>query len=736
MAALRTFNELLKQGAADDPEARAEFLESSGQQIERLDWLAQNLLELSKLDSGLVLLDLRPDDLRAAVESAVEQTSAARPEARRPDHASASPTRRSGSATTRSGSARSWRTSSATPSSSRRAAVGDGRRSSPTTEGARIDRRRHRRRASTRPSCRRSSSGSIAGRGPTRRAAAAAGSGWRSCSSIVDMHGGSIAVESRIGQGSTFTVELPRDPRLVAGTPAAELAAVDVGRRRDACRRPGRNVTETSPTDRPQVNPEPAPLGSRPNPPRPLTGRPPSARTTDHHDRRHPDRDPADPGEPTRQPKRSRRAPETRPRRLPSTPTPAGPGSPWRRPRASRRPPRHDPDWIRAYDAPPATPTPERGSSPRPSRDPGRAPSRRRRSRRPARPDPRRGAPRPRSSPRAARSSPCGATGALDRDRAGADHLARAAPQSSAAQPVTIDESSAIIDVAAKVSPAVVRITVTGDANTGDPAVDPPTGVGSGVIYDANGWILTNRHVVDGRRQARRSSSRTAAFAGTVYGIDTLTDLAIVKVDATGPADRADRRVGRAQGRPAGDRDRQPARDLHEHGHQRHRVGHRPDDRHRRPAKPLNNLIQTDAAINPGNSGGPLLDADGNVIGINTAIARTRNGIGFAIPIDIARPIMDQAVAGQKLARPYIGIRYETHRPAARRRAQAAGRRRAPRRRRRRQRQPDPGGRARQPGRQGRHQGWRHHHRDRGQDDRQRAPARLGPRASSRRARR
>ena len=77
LAALRTFNDLLLGGAGDDPDARAEFLESSGQQIERLDWLAQNLLELSKLDSGLVLLDLRPDDLRAAVETAVEQSTAA-----------------------------------------------------------------------------------------------------------------------------------------------------------------------------------------------------------------------------------------------------------------------------------------------------------------------------------------------------------------------------------------------------------------------------------------------------------------------------------------------------------------------------------------------------------------------------------------------------------------------------------------------------------------------------------
>ena len=74
---------------------------------------------------------------------------------------------------------------------------------------------------------------------------------------------------------------------------------------------------------------------------------------------------------------------------------------------------------------------------------------------------------------------------------------------------------------------------------------------------------------------------------------------------------------------------------------------------------PLNNLIQTDAAINPGNSGGPLLDAAGNVVGINTAIARDSTGIGFSIPINIAKPIMDQAVAGEELARPYLGVRYE-----------------------------------------------------------------------------
>jgi len=78
----------------------------------------------------------------------------------------------------------------------------------------------------------------------------------------------------------------------------------------------------------------------------------------------------------------------------------------------------------------------------------------------------------------------------------------------------------------------------------------------------------------------------------------------------------------------------------------------------------LTNLIQTDTAINPGNSGGPLLDASGTVIGINTAGASQSQGIGFAIPIDIARPLLAEASAGQPLARPWLGIRFETITPA------------------------------------------------------------------------
>ncbi len=247
-----------------------------------------------------------------------------------------------------------------------------------------------------------------------------------------------------------------------------------------------------------------------------------------------------------------------------------------------------------------------------------------------------------------------GAAGALDRP----------APVSPAAQttnvgaiqPIFIDESSATIAVAAKVSPAVVRITVTGAAGSTN-GVIPATGVGSGVIFDSNGWILTNRHVVEGGEKFDIELKDGRVLSGRVYGIDTLTDLAIVKVEATGLPSAAigesdALRVGQlviAIGSPLGTYSNSvtsgivsaKGRSITTNGNQS-----------------LTNLIQTDAAINPGNSGGPLLDAGGNVIGINTAIASNSNGIGFAIPIDIARPIMAQAVAGQPLSRPYMGIRF------------------------------------------------------------------------------
>jgi signal transduction histidine kinase len=252
IAALRTFNELLKEPATD-PTTRAEFIDAGGQQIERLDWLAQNLLELSKLDSGLVLLDLRPDDLRAAVESAVEQSnSAARKrdvdlQLQLPDH----PLRirhdplRIGQVvanlvgnavkfTPREGrvavSVKPWRT---------------GARIEVTDTGVGID-------ASELPHIferfyRGSQANEARGSG--------SGLGLAIVRSIVDMHRGTVTVSSRLGVGTTFTVTLPRDPR--ASDQAREEAD---GRTNAATAIESDDVmADSSPTGRTTLNNPPSP---------------------------------------------------------------------------------------------------------------------------------------------------------------------------------------------------------------------------------------------------------------------------------------------------------------------------------------------------------------------------------------------------------------------------------------------------------------------------------------------
>ena len=224
IAALRTFNELLKGQAGTDPEDRGEFLESSGQQIDRLDWLATNLLELSKLDSGLVLLELRPDDLRAAVEDAVEQAAGAAAKRRialrlhlpdQPVRIRHDPQRigqvvqnlvlNAIKFTGRSGSVDVSLES-----------VEDGARIAVVDTGVGID-------ADELPHIferfyRGSQANEARGSG--------SGLGLAIVRSIVDMHGGSIEVESQVGRGSRFTVILPADPRVAEGTPPVSQSAV------------------------------------------------------------------------------------------------------------------------------------------------------------------------------------------------------------------------------------------------------------------------------------------------------------------------------------------------------------------------------------------------------------------------------------------------------------------------------------------------------------------------------
>jgi signal transduction histidine kinase len=238
IAALRTFNELLVEGAASDPTTRAEFLEASRAQLERLDWLAQNLLELSKLDSGLVLLDLRPDDVRSSVEQAVDQAT---PTARRrgvelsldlPKEAIRvrhDPVRIGQVVTNLVGNALKFTPRGGTVRVAVRGTREGGARIEVADSGVGID-------PAELP---RIFDRFFRGSRASEARGSGSGLGLAIVRSIVEMHGGTVDVESRLGEGSTFTVTLPRQPRDPAGEPS--------------------RMAETSSSVAPNLNPEPAP---------------------------------------------------------------------------------------------------------------------------------------------------------------------------------------------------------------------------------------------------------------------------------------------------------------------------------------------------------------------------------------------------------------------------------------------------------------------------------------------
>jgi len=200
----------------------------------------------------------------------------------------------------------------------------------------------------------------------------------------------------------------------------------------------------------------------------------------------------------------------------------------------------------------------------------------------------------------------------------------------------------------------VVTITVETAALHGPFGAVPATGVGSGVILTSNGYILTNRHVVEGARAVTVALADGRELPGTVVRLSGTTDLALVKVDATGlPAatlgDSSTLEVGQtaiAIGSPLGTYTETVTRGIVS-GLEREITVR--DDQTGRPVT-LSGLIQTDAAINQGNSGGPLLDAGGRVIGINTAVAASAEGLGFAIPIGQAADLIAIASGGSPAA--------------------------------------------------------------------------------------
>lgn len=225
--------------------------------------------------------------------------------------------------------------------------------------------------------------------------------------------------------------------------------------------------------------------------------------------------------------------------------------------------------------------------------------------------------------------------------------VAAAQPAAQPGQPTppvaaNVDEPAEA--VAAAVGPAVVQI------ERGD-------GLGSGVIYDASGLVITNAHVVGDATDVNVRLSDGSKLSGTVLGSDPSSDVAVVKVDDAGKLTVArfatdGAKVGQsvyALGSPFGLQSTVTAGIVS--------AVDRPVDGEQGVAI---NMIQTDAPINPGNSGGALVNRQGEIVGINTAIfsqTGENNGIGFSIPIATAKSVADKIVSGQSLAKGYLGVR-------------------------------------------------------------------------------
>ncbi|MDJ0688063.1 MAG: HhoA/HhoB/HtrA family serine endopeptidase [Xenococcaceae cyanobacterium MO_188.B32] len=229
-----------------------------------------------------------------------------------------------------------------------------------------------------------------------------------------------------------------------------------------------------------------------------------------------------------------------------------------------------------------------------------------------------------------------------------------------------------------KVGPAVVRIDAVRPVSSslpekfkqpffrrffGNKEMNPPErvekGTGSGFIISSDGRLITNAHVVEGTNRVKVTLKDGQIYEGEVLGVDPITDVAVVKIEATNMPTVT---LGKAEvlipgewaiaiGNPLGLDNTVTVGIISALGRSSSQVGV-PDKRVR--------FIQTDAAINPGNSGGPLLNAKGEVIGINTAIRADAQGLGFAIPIETAQRIAQQLFTKGQADHPYLGIKMMT----------------------------------------------------------------------------
>ncbi|NET32167.1 MAG: PDZ domain-containing protein [Cyanothece sp. SIO1E1] len=250
-----------------------------------------------------------------------------------------------------------------------------------------------------------------------------------------------------------------------------------------------------------------------------------------------------------------------------------------------------------------------------------------------------------------------------------------APPSASIAQGIERNNANFIAEAVERVGPAVVRIDASrtvarrlpetfrnplfrrffGDEMPQIPDERLERGTGSGFILSADGRLITNAHVVDGSDKVKVTLKDGRSFEGEVLGTDPVTDVAVVKIEATrlptvslGKSD--DLIPGQwaiAIGNPLGLDNTVTAGIISAIDRSSSQVGV-PDKRVQ--------FIQTDAAINPGNSGGPLLNDRGEVIGINTAIRADAQGLGFAIPIETASRIAEQLFTTGQVEHPYLGI--------------------------------------------------------------------------------
>ena len=241
-----------------------------------------------------------------------------------------------------------------------------------------------------------------------------------------------------------------------------------------------------------------------------------------------------------------------------------------------------------------------------------------------------------------------------------------AAPTAARAQPPfaqpapgatvhVVPEESVVINVVKQVRPSVVNIDTESQVQTAF-GLFPQQGAGSGVIVRPDGYILTNNHVVQGATTIKVTLTGGKVLSGRLIGRDPLADLAVIKVDSKESLPAA--RLGDSRSLQVGQLAIAIGNPFRLGSTVTTGVVSALNRNIELPNLVVENLIQTSAAINPGNSGGALVDSSGSVIGINTAIIPNAQGIGFAIPSDVAREEMDQLIAHGRVIRPWLGVDY------------------------------------------------------------------------------